>query len=94
MTSGNVDICASVTIKSYGVVNCLSKDATVASTTLKAKVGTSTAACKTAANCAFATSTTLPSVTSVVAESDLKTLTLTGANFLTSFDATVTYGGV
>ena len=93
-SSSGTDLCASVTIPSFGVVQCKTKAATVAATTMKAKVGTSSYSCTTG-NCAFSTSTSMPVVSSAVVESDKLTMTITGTNFFTSgFDGKVTYAGV
>lgn len=91
-TSSGVDICASVTITAYGVIQCKTKVLTVASTTLKVKVGTTSYACT--GSCTYATSTSKPAVASV-SKTDSSTVVFTGTNFYTSlFTAAASLSGV
>lgn len=68
VTSTGTDICASVSISTYGILECKTKALTVASNTLKVKVGTITYGC--GGTCTYATSTSMPAITAVVLESD------------------------
>jgi hypothetical protein len=83
LVSGTVDICASVSIKKYGELQCLTKEKiVVVDTALSLKVGTTIFACSGVnSECNYQTSATLLTVTSLTNSDDLTTVTIVGTNF-------------
>ncbi len=83
LVSGTVDICASVTIKKYGELQCLTKEKlVVVDGALSLKVGTTIFACSGVnSECNYQTSDTLLSVTSFASSADLLSVTIVGTNF-------------
>ena len=93
VTSTGTDICASVTISTYGILECKTNVQTVASTTLKVKVGTITYGC--GGTCTYSTSTSMPAISAVNLESDKQTITFTGtALSVSGFTGKVIFNGV
>jgi len=85
LVSGTVDICASVSIKKYGELQCLTKEKNmVVDSALSLKVGTTIFACSGVnSECNYQTSAILLSVTSLLfgESADLTTVTIIGSNF-------------
>ena len=82
LVSGTVDICASVSIKKYGELQCLTKEKiAVADGPLSLKVGTTIYACSGVnSECNYQTSASFITVTDLRMSADLKTVTIVGTN--------------
>ena len=87
INSANVDICASVTIKKYGEVQCLTKENLIVDSDLQLKVGSSIYPCQGQnGECNFKTSDSLITVNSLAKlTSDTVTITGTGFSGLSGF---------
>jgi hypothetical protein len=83
LVSGTLDICASVTIKKYGELQCLTKErVAVADGALSLRVGTTVFACSGVnSECNYQTSASLLTVTTLTKSADLTTVTIEGTNF-------------
>ncbi len=83
-TAAGVDICASVSIKKYGELQCLTKERlAIIDGSLSLKVGSTLFACSgTNSECNYQTSESLLTVTTLVKSADLTQVTISGTNFL------------
>lgn len=73
-----------MTVVAYGKVECLTKVATLASTAVSVKLGSTSYSCANtdATKCLYSTSATMPSVSSTSVVSNY--ISFTGANLITS----------
>lgn len=98
VTASGTDICESVTIPSYGVLRCKTKAASVASTSLKVKLGTTSSACVgTSGECDYETSSVNFPEVSAIALTDAHTLSFTGTGLQllqADYTAGVTFSGI
>jgi hypothetical protein len=84
LTSGGVNVCASVKIVKYGQVQCLTKENTpISDGALSLKVGDKPYNCisNVVSACNYQTSATLLTVTSLVLDLSTSTITITGTGF-------------
>ena len=92
ITADGTNLCQSVVIPSYGIVECITLAATIADNTLQVAVnGTNYTCLGSNGECDYQTSSSMP-VVSNIAQQDAYTLVFTGVGFsFTGFPASVTY---